>query len=92
LVQISARDLGDFIEFTVADNGPGIAQHNHQRIFQLFQTLRARDEVEASGMGLPMVKKTIEHYNGTITLDSAHGAGCTFRFTWPKVYEATHYT
>ncbi len=84
VVRISANDQGDFVAFTVIDNGPGIAQHNHHRVFQIFQTLRARDEVEASGMGLPMVKKTIEYYNGTITLDSSPGAGCTWRFTWPK--------
>lgn len=83
VVHISARPLGDFVEFTVADNGPGIAPHNHQRVFQIFQTLRARDEIEASGMGLPMVKKTIEHYGGSITLTSSPGAGCIFAFTWP---------
>lgn len=84
VVRISAHDQEDFVAFTVIDNGPGIAVHNHQRVFQIFQTLRARDEVEASGMGLPMVKKTVEYYNGTITLDANPDTGCTFRFTWPK--------
>ncbi len=84
VVRISATEHADFVAFTVADNGPGIAAHNHPRVFQIFQTLRSRDEVEASGMGLPMVKKTIEYYNGAITLDSSPGEGCTLRFTWPK--------
>lgn len=89
VARVRAHPMGDFVEFTIADNGPGIAPHNHQRVFQLFQILRARDEIEASGMGLPMVKKTVEHYGGDITLDSSPGAGCTFRFTWPSSVVST---
>ena len=71
------------VQFYVADNGPGIAPEYHERIFKLFQTLKPRDEVEGSGMGLSVVKKTIESRGGTIHLDSALGAGTTFIFTWP---------
>lgn len=50
----------------------------------MFQTLKPRDRVEGSGMGLAIVRKHIELLGGTITLDSAEGEGCTFSFTWPK--------
>ena len=83
-VQVTVQDLGEFFEFSVSDDGPGIAPEFHERIFQIFQTLRPRDQVEGSGMGLAIVKKIVESRNGHITIASALGQGTTFRFTWPK--------
>ncbi len=83
-VQVAVQDLGEFFEFSVSDDGPGIAPEFHERIFQIFQTLRPRDQVEGSGMGLAIVKKIVESRNGHITVASALGRGTTFRFTWPK--------
>lgn len=83
IVRIAAQLDAPWIVFTVSDNGPGIAAEFHQRIFEMFQTLRPRDVVEGSGMGLAIVKKTVESFNGTITVNSALGQGSTFRFTWP---------
>lgn len=83
-IQVSAQDLGNFVEFSIADDGPGIAPGFHARIFELFQTLKPRDQVEGSGMGLAIVKKTVESMGGSINVDSAAGAGAVFRFTWPK--------
>jgi signal transduction histidine kinase len=54
----------------------------------MFQTLRPRDEVEGSGMGLAIVKKAVEQRNGTIRLLSAPDEGTTFFFTWPKTISA----
>jgi len=84
-VAVTARDLGNFIEFRVADDGPGVPPVFHERIFQMFQTLRSRDEMEGSGMGLAIVKKSVEAHGGTITVQSAPPArGTTFIFTWEK--------
>lgn len=80
---ISAKQIGQFMEFTVCDDGPGIAPEYHDRVFRMFHTLRPRDEVEASGMGLALAKKQIESHGGEITLDSVEGQGTEFRFTWP---------
>jgi PAS domain S-box-containing protein len=71
-------------EFTVRDDGPGIAPQYHERIFGIFQTLRPRDQVEGSGLGLALVKKIVEHHGGRIWLESAEGCGTTFHFTWPR--------
>jgi signal transduction histidine kinase len=49
----------------------------------MFQTLRPRDLVEGSGMGLAMVRKHVEFAGGTMDLESDEGKGSTFRFTWP---------
>jgi PAS domain S-box-containing protein len=83
-IKVSARDAGKFVEFAVADNGPGIAPQYHERIFVIFQTLAARDKVEGTGVGLALVKKIVEAAGGAIRVESAEGAGATFHFTWPK--------
>lgn len=69
---------------TVTDDGPGISKAYHEKIFKMFQTLKPRDRVEGSGMGLAIVRKHIELLGGVITLDSDEGRGCAFSFTWPK--------
>lgn len=84
-IEISARDLGDYYEFSVADDGPGIDKKYHEKIFVIFQTLNARDDVESTGIGLAIVKKIIEEQGGTIAVSSEVGKGATFIFTWPKV-------
>ncbi|MGB3294656.1 MAG: ATP-binding protein, partial [Phormidesmis sp.] len=83
-VQVSARDLGSFYEFSVADDGPGIDPAYHRKIFTIFQTLQPRDDLESTGIGLSLVKKTVTAEGGNITLESAVGKGAIFRFTWPK--------
>ncbi|HEX9985608.1 MAG TPA: PAS domain S-box protein [Thermoanaerobaculia bacterium] len=83
-IRVSAADAGDMIEFAVADNGPGIPAEYHERIFGLFQTLEARDKVEATGIGLSIVQKTVDSRGGRIRIESEVGSGTTFRFTWPK--------
>jgi signal transduction histidine kinase len=83
-VEVSAQDQGEIVAFAVRDDGPGIPPEFHQRIFEMFQTLRTRDQVEGSGVGLSIVKKTIESRGGSIWLDSQVGHGSVFQFTWPK--------
>lgn len=83
-ISVSVADLGPMYEFTVADNGPGIAPQFHHKIFVIFQTLTARDKMESTGIGLTVVKKIVETVGGNITLESDEGKGATFRFTWPK--------
>jgi PAS domain S-box-containing protein len=70
--------------FALKDDGPGIPTQFHDQIFGMFQTLKPRDQVEGSGMGLAMVRKTIDLFGGTLDLDSGAGRGSIFRFTWPK--------
>ena len=83
-VEIGAEDRGKEWHFYVKDNGPGIEPRYHEKIFVIFQTLNARDEVESRGVGLAIVKKIIEDAGGTISLQSDKGRGAAFYFTWPK--------
>jgi PAS domain S-box-containing protein len=84
-VDVSAEDRGAFVEFFVADNGPGIDPVYHERIFEIFQTLQPRDQVEGSGNGLAIVKRLVESRGGIVGVDSRPCAGASFRFTWPKL-------
>lgn len=84
-IWISANKKAEFIEFLVRDDGPGVSAQHQDRVFGMFQTLRPRDEIEGSGIGLALVRKSIESVGGKITLESDGLTGCTFRFTWPCV-------
>lgn len=81
---IAVKDLGIFYEFSVADDGPGIDPLYFENIFKMFQTLKSRDELEATGIGLSVVKKIVESQGGHIRVYSAAGKGAKFTFTWPK--------
>ena len=83
-IEVTATDEGTFYRFAVKDDGPGIAPEFHEQIFRMFQTLKPRDQVEGSGMGLAMVRKNIEIFGGKVHLQSTVGQGSTFSFTWPK--------
>jgi PAS domain S-box-containing protein len=83
-VDVSVEDRGDHLAFAVRDDGPGIAADFHEQIFKMFQTLKPRDRVEGSGMGLAMVRKNIAAFGGKLRLESAEGTGSVFAFTLPK--------
>ena len=83
-VKISAIDLSDRYEFTIADNGEGIEPEFQEKIYTIFQTLKARDLQENIGAGLAIVKKIVIAEGGEIQLESSAGSGAIFRFTWLK--------
>jgi signal transduction histidine kinase len=83
-VEVTVKNSGDYYAFDVKDDGPGIPARFHKQIFEMFQTLKPKDQVEGSGMGLAIVRKYVALYGGTLNLESEEGQGSTFRFTWPK--------
>ena len=83
-VSLDMQDRDRFYEFSVSDNGPGIPPEFHNRIWGIFQTLESRDKVEATGIGLALVKKLVEARGGRAWVESTVGQGATFRFLWPK--------
>ncbi|HEX6915509.1 MAG TPA: ATP-binding protein [Chitinophagaceae bacterium] len=83
-IKIFYRDSGEKYEFFVQDNGPGIPDQYHKRIFIIFQTLKERDSFESTGVGLAIVKKILDKRNERISVSSVPGEGATFSFTWSK--------
>ena len=87
-IAVSCVAADGFWHFSIADNGPGIEEKYFERVFQLFQTLAPRDEVESTGVGLAVVKKIVETEGGRIWIESVVGHGATFHFTLPRAEPA----
>lgn len=85
-IDVTARDVGAYWEFTVSDNGPGIAPTQQDRIWRLFHTTRPRD---GSGIGLALVKRLVEAQGGQVRVESTPGAGARFHVLWPKTPPST---
>lgn len=83
VIEVSARVTQGHVEFLVKDDGPGIEPEHQQRVFGMFQTLKPRDQVEGSGMGLALIKKAVDAVGGEVSVESDGKHGCLFHFTWP---------
>ena len=81
---ISYRNTNKFHEFCVKDNGIGIEEEHFERIFKIFQRLNKDKGKDSTGIGLALVKKIINNYNGTVWVESKKGEGSAFYFTIPK--------
>lgn len=83
-IHIAANEVEEGYEFSVCDNGIGIAPEHQQRVFQIFQRLHTRQEFEGTGIGLAVCKRIVERCGGAIRLQSTIGEGSTFFFTLKK--------
>jgi PAS domain S-box-containing protein len=84
VVAVAAHGAGRWIRFSVSDDGPGIPDEFHEIIFGMFQTLKPRDEVEGSGMGLALVRKIVTRVGGRCGIEPNAGRGARFWFEWPQ--------
>lgn len=83
-IWFKCREDEDYYEFTIQDNGPGVDPENFNKITQLFSTLKPKDEVEGSGMGLAIIEKIITNFTGTLNFSANTEQGLSVIFTWPK--------
>jgi signal transduction histidine kinase len=84
-IVVSIVEEGDGHHVTVRDSGRGIAVEDHERIFNVFQSLgRASDGRRGTGIGLAIVKKIVETHGGRIWLESDRGEGAAFHVTFPN--------
>lgn len=85
LIEVGVTDNGDFYNFSVKDNGPGIANADLSRIFNLFQVAGNTTNSDSStGVGLNILKVIVEEQGGKIWVESELGKGSTFYFEWRK--------
>ncbi|PJE39985.1 MAG: PAS domain-containing sensor histidine kinase [Flavobacterium sp.] len=73
--------------FSVQDNGPGIPKKFRNKIFQLFESYSSDNK--STGIGLSIVKKIVEKYNGKIWIESEKEIGTTFYIKMPKEHGTT---
>ncbi|MHC5198862.1 MAG: sensor histidine kinase [Planctomycetota bacterium] len=84
-IEITAEQTGDEMRLAVRDQGCGIAEKYHERIFQRFYVVdksRSR-KLGGTGLGLAIVKHIAQVHNGTVTLESQPGSGSTFTLHLP---------
>ncbi len=80
-IEVNVFDEGAFVCITVEDNGVGILEINKELIFEPKFTTKS----SGMGLGLAMVKKIVENYNGSITLDAPDGKNTVFKVCFPKL-------
>ncbi len=76
----------DFPSISVIDRGRGIPKEQREAIFERF--LRADRRAGGAGLGLSIVKRTIENHNAEITIEDTPGGGATFTIRFPKYDDA----
>ena len=82
IITIGVEDQNSFYKFTITDNGIGIDKKHFDKIFKIFQSLK--EAKDSSGIGLSIVKKIVNLYQGEIWLESEINKGTTFYFTLKK--------
>ncbi|MFD7539873.1 ATP-binding protein [Streptomyces sp. NPDC059819] len=80
-IHITAAREGELWQFSVTDNGIGIAPEYAEKVFVIFQRLHTKDAYSGSGIGLAMCKKIVEFHGGTIAVDPAYTDGTRITFT-----------
>jgi PAS domain S-box-containing protein len=83
-IEIGYEDEGEHHRFYVRDNGVGIDQKHHRRIFQMFQRVPERGNEEGTGLGLAIVDRIVRQHGGEVWVESEVGEGATFHFILPK--------
>jgi light-regulated signal transduction histidine kinase (bacteriophytochrome) len=76
-------------EFTVRDNGIGIAPSDARKLFQIFRRLHSADKYPGTGIGLAVCKRIVARHNGRIWVEANPEGGCSFCFTLPALPENT---
>lgn len=82
-IKIASGIEENFLFLSVTDNGIGIdLRGNEEKLFMLFK--RLHDHVEGSGVGLYIVRRIVDNYDGSIAVTSVVGQGTTFTLRFPR--------
>lgn len=79
-VVVDVRDVGDAVELSVDDEGPGIPEELRQRVFEPFFTTRAR----GTGLGLAIVRGVVEAHGGDVAVETGPRGGACVRLSLPR--------
>ncbi len=84
IIHVRGEDAGDFYQFTIEDNGPGIPADKRDMAFTMFRSLQPADQQKSIGVGLTMVSRIIDFVGGSIVMEDGASGGTKITFTWPK--------
>src|SRR5438067_12631902 len=73
-IEVGVAKDGQGVLVTIADHGPGIPEEQRQRVFEPYFTTKQ----DGTGLGLALVRQTVEAHNGTIRVSETAGGGATF--------------
>lgn len=82
-IWIYAETIEEGVNVFIRDNGPGIEGRYHGKVFEIFQTLNNKDEVETTGIGLAVVKKAMEQMGGMVKLHTPQEGGTLVELSFP---------
>jgi PAS domain S-box-containing protein len=88
LVVLEVRDLGTEVQFSIKDQGPGIAPQDQEHLFELLYRGASAGRQSGLGLGLAIVKRIIEAHGGRIWVESSPGLGTAFHFVLPRTTAA----
>jgi hypothetical protein len=88
LIGITWRQQGERVQFSIADNGVGIPEPDRRRVFEPFVRLNPA-AAPGSGIGLAIVRRIVELYDGEVWIESNTPGGCTVSFTLPALGDLT---
>jgi signal transduction histidine kinase len=83
-IEIVCKERQNQTIFSISDNGVGFDQKFHDKIFDIFQRLHLSEEYPGTGIGLALVKKTMERLGGKVYAESQIGVGSTFYLEIPQ--------
>lgn len=89
-VVIEATPLDNQWQFTIADNGMGLPENAHEKVFEIFRGLHHKEKFNGMGMGLAYTKKIVELNGGTIDISSTSEEGTQITFSWPSDSSELH--
>jgi signal transduction histidine kinase len=80
-IDVTVTGDGSGIAVTIADHGPGVPDNLRQRVFEPYFTTKS----DGTGLGLALVRQTLEAHRGTIALTATPGGGATFAIVFPPL-------
>ena len=83
-IEINSFEIGAHVQYSVTDNGIGIPNDQHDKIFELFSRSNNVGDFEGTGVGLSIVKKIVDRHQGSIWVESEAGCGSTFHVSFLK--------
>jgi signal transduction histidine kinase len=82
-VAVTAERNGGDWRVKIADEGPGIAPENYDRVFEPFRRLRETGHLQGSGLGLTICMRVIRNHGGSLSIEPSDVGGSTFVVTLP---------